>query len=78
MKRVVGRGGGGLIIGPGRMRAAHRKEKGSGKTSGDGSTAMDDPEEREVGRRKNFGAREVYCGISPLGVQGSSRKGRSA
>ena len=63
----------------GGMHAALRKERGSDKASGDGSTATGDPHKREVGVAGIWGVREVvYHGISPLGVQGSSRKERSA
>ena len=47
--------GGGRETGSGGMRAALRKEKGSDNASGDGSTAMGDPEKRELGRRINLG-----------------------
>ena len=82
LERVAGkfrengrRGGRGTCSGP--MRAALRKDKGSDKVSGGGSTAMGDQEETPLGVASIYGASEVYHGISPLGVQGSSKKERS-
>ena len=72
------REGGSGRAGSGGIRAALRKNRGSDKAGGDGSTAVGDPEREKVGVACIHGLREMEYGRPPLGVKDIGREVRSA